>query len=169
MKKLILFALVVLSIQARSQAVITSFTGQRIGDSLQFNWNTASENDMFYYEVMEAISLQGYEKVMVHVNVANTTQTTGVNYQASIPLTRATQLWILPLFVLAIAVGWKKTVRGLLLISFIALISCKKETSAPYVVPGLPGISTATQGVFRLKMVDQEGNVLNTGYIVVKY
>jgi hypothetical protein len=88
MKRLIIVLLVLsFTNSIKANAVITAFTAQKTGDSVQFNW-TANEDNMFYYEVMEVINVNGSEKMLIHTDVTNSGQTSGMTYQESAAMTR---------------------------------------------------------------------------------
>ncbi len=162
----------------KAEAVVTSFNATKTGDSLNFNWVTSSENDMFYYEVMEVVNINGSEKELAHVDAVAATQTSGQTYSVNVAFSRALMVGFTGIFLLLLAgmlLGWGKTLRKLsvLLVCIMFFnISCKKDPAQPATVPGnpdVPGKSSSTQGVFRLKSVDQNGNINYTGYIVLTY
>ena len=180
MKKTLIIALSSLLMfnTGKAEAVITSFTAVKTGDSLNFTWATSSENNMFYYEVMQVVNINGSEKELAHVDAVAATQTSGQTYSVNVAFSRALMVGFTGIFLLLLAgmlLGWGKTLRKLsvLLVCIMFFnISCKKNSAQPATVignPDVPGKSSATQGVFRLKSVDQNGNINYTGYIVLTY
>ena len=177
MKQVITFILALLIIgSVKANAIVTSFTAKKVADSVQFNW-TVNEDNMFYYEVMEVINVNGSEKMLIHTDATNSTQTTGATYQVSASMTRALMVGfegILFILLIGSLVCWNKTIRKLALVLTCILlinVSCKKTTNSnpTPVNPDVPGKSSSTQGVFRLKCVDLNGNIDYTTYVVLTY
>ncbi len=169
-----IFALLIIS-SVNANAIVTSFTAKKVADSVQFNW-TVNEDNMFYYEVMEVINVNGSEKMLIHTDATNSTQTTGATYQVSASMTRALMVGfkgILFILLIGSLVCWNKTIRKLALVLTCILlinVSCTKtKTDTTPVNPNVPGKSSSTQGVFRLKCVDLNGNIDYTSYIVLTY
>jgi hypothetical protein len=158
------------------EAAVISFTAVKTDTAVKFNWTTNSEQNMFYYEIMQTMA-NGSEKMLTHTDVADPTVTTGVSYQAIVSMSRVLYVafsGIILVLLIGMLVGLPRTVKSLsiavLCISLLN-ISCKKESSPtpPIGDPGRPGVSSSTQGVFRLKTVDLDGNINYTGYILLKY
>ncbi len=183
---LLIIASVLFVHSVKAGAIITSFTASEVGDSIQFNWIASSETNMAWYDVVEVVQNAdgvAVEKYLVptHFIVNNPTESVGASYQAGVPITYAKQLagfsTILLIGLLGVVIGFSKTLRKLTVILigvFLVNMSCtKSQSTTPPPTLG-PGVSSQTQGVFRLKGVDSFGNIAYypaglPGYIVVTY
>ena len=160
------------------KAAVISFTAVKTDTAVKFNWTTNSEQNMFYYEIMQTMA-DGSEKMLTHTEVADPTVTTGVSYEVNVSMTRVLYVafsGIILLLLIGMLVGLPRTLKSLsIVVLCIGLlnISCNKQnnqTTPPFIGdPGRPGVSSSTQGVFRLKTVDLDGNINYTGYILLKY
>jgi len=164
----------------QAKAAVISFTAVKTDTAVVFNWTSSSEQNLFYYEIMQTMS-DGSEKVLNHTDVADPTLTTGKSYQVIVSMQKVLIVafsGIMLVLLMGMLVGLPRTVtktfnRLVIILLSVALlnVSCSKSQATTPVIgdPNRPGVSSSTQGVFRLKTVDLNGYSNYTGYVVVKY